>query len=94
MEYPSGRDLRQDLVAISRIVNPVLQTVFLVVSKIAPDITVTVRYKELNLNQLEHEWDVNPRLYEGVRTVDYSGMTDLVDVIDRKPDDAIGGAPR
>ena len=53
-----------------------------------------MRYKDLNLNQLEYEWDVNPRLYEGVRTVDYSGMTDLVDVIDRKPDDVIGGAPR
>ncbi len=54
---------------------------------IASDITVTVRYKDLNLNKLEHEWDVNPRLYEGIRAVDYSGMTDLVDVIDRKIED-------
>ncbi len=53
--------------------------------------TVTVRYKDLNLNPLEHEWDINPRLYEGIRNVDYSGMTDLVDVIERKiDDDAIG----
>ena len=38
---------------------------------------------------------MNPRLYEGIRTVDYSGMTDLVDVIDRKLDEgAIGGAFR
>jgi hypothetical protein len=59
--------------------------------KIASDITVTVRYKDLNLNPLEHEWDVNPRLYEGIRNVDYSGMTDLVEVIDRKiVDDGIG----
>ena len=62
--------------------------------KIASDITVTVRYKDLNLNPLEHEWDVNPRLYEGIRTVDYSGMTDLVDVLERKiDDDAIDGTP-
>jgi hypothetical protein len=61
--------------------------------KIASDITVTVRYKDLNLNPLEHEWDVNPRLYEGIRNVDYSGMTDLVEVIDRKiKDDEIGGS--
>jgi hypothetical protein len=61
--------------------------------KIASDITVTVRYKDLNLNPLEHEWDINPRLYEGIRNVDYSGMTDLVEMIDRKiDDDAIGGA--
>ncbi len=61
--------------------------------KIASDITVTVRYKDLNLNPLEHEWDVNPRLYEGIRNVDYGGMTDLVDLLDRKIDDSgIDGA--
>lgn len=60
--------------------------------KIASDITVTVNYKDLNLNPLSHEWDINPRLYEGIRNVDYSGMTDLVEVIDRKiPDDGLGG---
>jgi len=52
-----------------------------------------VRYKDLNLNPLEHEWDINPRLYEGIRNVDYSGMTDLVDLIDRKiDDDSLGGS--
>ena len=61
--------------------------------KIASDIAVTVRYKDLNLNPLEHEWDINPRLYEGIRNVDYSGMTDLVDVIERKvADDGIEAA--
>ncbi|MGB3683390.1 MAG: hypothetical protein WA990_13020 [Rubrobacteraceae bacterium] len=63
--------------------------------KIASDITVTVRYKDLNLNPLEHEWDINPRLYEGIRPVDYSGMTDLVDTIERKiPDDGFAGGER
>jgi hypothetical protein len=52
--------------------------------KISSDIIVTVRYKDLNLNQLEHQWEINPRIYEGIRNVDYSGMTDLVDVIERK----------
>lgn len=52
--------------------------------KIASDITVTVRYKDLNLNPLEHQWEINPRIYEGIRNVDYSGMTDLVDVLERK----------
>ena len=61
--------------------------------KIASDITVTVNYKDLNLNPLSHEWDVNPRLYEGIRNVDYSGITDLVDTLERKIDDgAIRGA--
>jgi hypothetical protein len=52
--------------------------------KIASDITVTVRYKDLNLNPLEHEWEINPRIYEGIRNVDYSGMTDMVDTLERK----------
>jgi hypothetical protein len=61
--------------------------------KIASDITVTVRYKDLNLNSLEHEWDVNPRLYEGIRNVDYGGMTDLIDLLDRKiEDNGVDGA--
>jgi hypothetical protein len=59
----------------------------------ASDVTVTVRYKDLNLNPLEHDLEINPRLYEGIRNVDYSGMTDLVEVIDRKiSDDGIGDA--
>ena len=61
--------------------------------KIASHITVIVRYKDLNLNPLEHNWEINPRLYEVIRNVDYSGMTDLVEVIDRKiSDDGIGGS--
>jgi hypothetical protein len=52
-----------------------------------------VRYKDLNLNPLKHDWEINPRLYESIRNVDYSGMTDLVEVIGRKiSDDGIGTA--
>jgi hypothetical protein len=58
--------------------------------EIASDITVTVRYKDLNLKPLEHEWDINPRLYEGIRNVDYNGMTDLVDVVKKISEDGIG----
>jgi hypothetical protein len=59
--------------------------------RIASDITVTVRYKDLNLNPLEHQWEINPRIYEGIRNVDYSGMTDLVDVMERKLGEDKGG---
>lgn len=41
---------------------------------------------------LETVWDINPGRYEGIRNVDYSGMTDLVDVLERKiSDNGIGG---
>jgi len=49
-----------------------------------------VRYKDLNLKPLEHEWDINPRLYEGIRNVDYSGMTDLVDIVKTISEEGIG----
>jgi len=58
--------------------------------RIASDITVTVRYKNLNLKSLEHEWDINPRLYEGIRNVDYSSITDLVDVVTKISEEGIG----
>lgn len=58
--------------------------------RIASDITVTVRYKDLNLKPLEHEWDINPRLYEGIKNVDYNGMTDLVDIMKKISEEGIG----
>ena len=60
--------------------------------EIASEITVTVRYKDLNLQSRETVWDINPGRYEGIRNVDYSGMTDLVDVLERKiSDNGVGG---
>lgn len=58
--------------------------------RISSDITVTVRYKDLNLKPLEHEWDINPRLYEGIKNVDYNGMTDLVDIMKKISEQGIG----
>jgi hypothetical protein len=58
--------------------------------KIASDITVTVRYEDLNQRAYEHQWEVSARLYEGVRMVDYQGMTNLVDVVEQIRDEGIG----
>ena len=55
-------------------------------------VTSWTRYKDLNLQSRETVWDISPGRYEGIRNVDYSGMTDLVDVLDRKiSDNEIGG---
>lgn len=61
---------------------------------IASDITVTVRYRDLNGAPYEHNWEVSARLYEGVRMVDYKGMTNLVDVVEQIHDEGIGGNER
>ncbi len=58
--------------------------------RVASDITVTVRYKDLNLTPYEHQWDVNPRLYEGITNVDYNNMNDLVNVVRRIAEEGIG----
>ena len=58
--------------------------------KVASDITVTVRYKDLNLTPYEHQWDVNPRLYEGIRNVDYNNINDLVNVVRKIAEEGIG----
>jgi hypothetical protein len=58
--------------------------------KIASDITITVRYEDLNQRSYEHQWEVSARLYEGVRMVDYQGMTNLVDVVTQIRDEGIG----
>lgn len=58
--------------------------------RVASDITVTVRYKDLNLTPYEHQWDVNPRLYEGIRNVDYNNINDLVNVVRRIAEEGIG----
>jgi hypothetical protein len=57
---------------------------------IASDITVTVRYQDLNQRAYEHQWEVSARLYEGVRIVDYQGMTNLVDVVEQIRDEGVG----
>lgn len=58
--------------------------------KVASDITVTVRYRDLNLKPYEHQWDVNPRLYEGISNVDYNNMNDLVNVVRKISEEGIG----
>jgi hypothetical protein len=51
---------------------------------------VTVRYEDLNQRAYEHQWEVSARLYEGVRMVDYQGMTNLVDVVEQLRDEGLG----
>jgi len=49
-----------------------------------------VRYLDLANKPLEHYWGINPRLYEGIRNVEYKGMTDLVDVVEKISEEGIG----
>ena len=57
---------------------------------IASDTTVTVSYEDLNQNSYQHTWEVSARLYEGIRVVDYSNMTNLVSVVEKISAEGIG----
>ena len=33
-----------------------------------------------------HEWEIDPALYEGIRTFGYKGMDDLADAVEKIPE--------
>lgn len=56
-------------------------------NRLQREISVTVRYRDLLGGSYEHEWAIAPWRYEGLRNVDYGGMSDLVDAVQRLADD-------
>lgn len=47
------------------------------------EISVTVSYEDLLGLAYSHTWAIAPWRYEGLRNVDYGGMSDLVDAVQR-----------
>lgn len=47
------------------------------------EISVTVSYEDLLDIAYEHTWAIAPWRYEGLRNVDYGGMSDLVEAVQR-----------
>jgi hypothetical protein len=50
-------------------------------------ITVTVEYQDITGGSYSHEWEICPMLYEGLRTVGYKDMGDLVDAVEKIAED-------
>jgi hypothetical protein len=53
-------------------------------------ITVTVEYQDITGGSHSHEWEIDPVLYQGLRTVGYRDVSDLVDVIEKISEEGIG----
>ena len=53
-------------------------------------ITVTVEYQDITGGSFAHTWDVDPMLYQGLRTVGYRNVSDLVDVVEKISEEGIG----
>ncbi|AHY47145.1 Hypothetical Protein RradSPS_1862 [Rubrobacter radiotolerans] len=47
------------------------------------EVSVTVRYEDLLGTVYHHTWAIAPWRYEGLRNVDYGGMSDLVSAVQR-----------
>ena len=42
------------------------------------NITVTVEYQDITRSSRSHEWEIDSALYEGIRTVGYKDIGDLM----------------
>lgn len=51
------------------------------------EIVVTVEYQDITGGLHSHEWEINPALYEGLRTFRFRDMSDLVDAVEKIAED-------
>ena len=53
-------------------------------------ITVTVSYQDITGGSYSHDWEIDPTLYQGLRTVGYRNVSELVDVVEKISEEGIG----
>jgi hypothetical protein len=53
-------------------------------------ITVTVNYQDITGGSFSHEWEIDPLLYQGLRTIGYRGVSELIDVVEKISEEGIG----
>jgi hypothetical protein len=53
-------------------------------------IAVTVNYQDITGGSYSHEWEVDPLLYQGLRTIGYRDVSDLVDMVEKISEEGIG----
>ena len=51
---------------------------------------MTVNYQDITGGSFSHEWEIDPLLYAGLRTVGYRGVSDLVDIAEKISEEGIG----
>src|SRR5919202_3528741 len=53
-------------------------------------ITVTVNYQDITGGSYSHTWEIDPMLYQGLRTIGYRGVSDLVDIVEKISEEGVG----
>ena len=64
---------------------PILQE-----GRLERSITVTVNYEDIIGGSYSHNWEVDPMLYQGLRTIGYRNVSDLVDIVEKISYEGIG----
>ncbi len=54
------------------------------------NVTVTVNYEDILGGSYSHNWEVDPLLYQGLRTIGYRDTSDLVDIVEKISEEGIG----
>jgi hypothetical protein len=49
-----------------------------------------VNYEDIIGGSYSHNWKVDPMLYQGLRTIGYRNVSDLVDIVERISYEGIG----
>lgn len=53
-------------------------------------ITVTVNYQDITGGSYSHDWEIDPMLYQGLRTIGHRDVSDLVDIVERISEEGVG----
>ena len=53
-------------------------------------ITVTVNYQDITGGSFSHNWEIDPLLYQGLRTIGHRDVSDLVDIVEKISEEGVG----
>jgi len=53
-------------------------------------IDVRVNYQDITGGSYSHSWEIDPLLYQGLRTIGYRDVSDLVDIVERIAEEGVG----
>jgi hypothetical protein len=67
-----------------------LQPMYQEEGRLERGITVTVNYQDITGGSYSHTWEIDPMLYQGLRTIGYRDVSDLVDIVERIAEEGVG----
>jgi hypothetical protein len=53
-----------------------------------------VNYQDITGGSYSHDWEIDPMLYQGLRTIGHRDVSDLVDIVERISEEGVGRSNR